>query len=154
MKGAFILANTAAPTTTSIGPGAAPAAPAAAPAAPGVAQATVQQPAPAAPAQAQAQPPMPFWQNPLILMILVFGVMIFFTFRSQKKQQQKRAQMLDSIGKGDRVMLSNGIYGTIAEVRDKSYIVNIGDKDNKMNVEVVKGGVSEKVVAGAQPEQK
>ena len=94
---------------------------------------------------------MPFWSNPIILMLVVLGVMFFFTFRSQKKQQQKRQQMLDTIAKGTRVMLNTGMFGTVVEVREKSYMVEIADK---VVVEVIKNGVAEPVTETAAPAEK
>ena len=104
-------------------------------------------------AAGQEQPPqqVPFFANPIILMLVVLGVMFFFTFRSQKKQQQKRQQMLDAIVKGTRVMLNNGIYGTVTEVKDKTYMVEIADK---VVVEALKSGVAEVVGTAAPAEKK
>ena len=72
-------------------------------------------------------------------MILIFVVMFYFMFRTQKKQQQKRQQMIDSIVKGADVIVSGGIYGTIVEVKDKTFVVKIADK---VNVEITKAGVN------------
>lgn len=100
----------------------------------------------------RAQPQqMPFFANPIFIMLLVLGVMFFFTFRSQKKQQQKRQQMLDTIVKGTRIMLSSGIYGTVTEVKDKTCMVEIADK---VVVEALKSGVSEIVGTDAPGEKK
>ncbi|MBS1371670.1 MAG: preprotein translocase subunit YajC [Lentisphaeria bacterium] len=144
----FILADAAAPTTTAIGPGAPQgAAGNAAQAAPQAIQGAAD-PTAAKPAE---QPATPIWGNPIILMLVVLGVMFFFTFRSQKKQQQKRQQMLDTIAKGTRVMLNTGMFGTIVEVKDKSYMVEIADK---VIVEVVKNGVAEAVGTSAPAEKK
>ncbi|QSH40993.1 preprotein translocase subunit YajC [Lentisphaerota bacterium ZTH] len=76
---------------------------------------------------------------PLLGPIIVFGVMIFFMIRSQKKQAAKRQQMLDHIKKGDRVVAAGGIHGNIVEVKDKTFIVQIAEN---VKVEVSKGGVS------------
>lgn len=86
-------------------------------------------------AQSQGNPWMQF-----LPLILIFGVMMFFMMRSQKKQQQKRQQMLDKIVKGSRVLLNSGMLGTVVEVKDSSYQVEIADK---VQVEVVKSGVAE-----------
>ncbi|AVM46338.1 preprotein translocase subunit YajC [Victivallales bacterium CCUG 44730] len=146
----FILAD-AAPKTVSIGPGApAQAGNAAVSNAVKATETVAVDPAAAA---GQEQPPqqVPFFANPIILMLVVLGVMFFFTFRSQKKQQQKRQQMLDTIVKGTRVMLNNGIYGTVTEVKDKTYMVEIADK---VVVEVLKSGVAEVIGTAAPAEKK
>ncbi len=93
------------------------------------------QPAPGAPPPQAPAPGLSMWLLPAMIVL-----MIIFMFRSQKKQQQKRQQLLDKVVKGSRVMLGSGIYGTVVEVREKSFLVEIADK---VQVEVVKGGVSE-----------
>lgn len=146
----FILAD-AAPKTVSIGPGApAQAGNAAVSNAVKATETVAVDPAAAA---GQEQPPqqVPFFANPIILMLVVLGVMFFFTFRSQKKQQQKRQQMLDTIVKGTRVMLNNGIYCTVTEVKDKTYMVEIADK---VVVEALKSGVAEVIGTAAPAEKK
>jgi len=145
----LILAD-AAPKTTAIGPGAPQAAgPAAGPAA--HTSTTVIVAEPGAPAAAKESPQIPFYANPMFMILLMIAVLFFITFRSNKKQQQKRQRMLDSIVKGTRVMLSTGVYGTIVEVKDKTYLIEIADK---VVVEAVKAGVSEVVVPEAVSEKK
>jgi preprotein translocase subunit YajC len=78
-----------------------------------------------------------------IPLILIFVVMMFFMSRSQKKQQQKRQEMLDRIVKGSRVLLQSGMMGTVTEVKEKSFLVEIADK---VVVEVVTNGVADLVV--------
>lgn len=72
-------------------------------------------------------------------MILIFVVMFYFMFRSQKKQANKRQQMIDKIVKGADVIIAGGIHGTIITVKDKTFIVEIADK---VNVEITKAGVN------------
>ena len=72
-------------------------------------------------------------------MILIFVVMFYFMFRSQKKQAKKRQQMIDCIVKGADVIIAGGIHGTIITVKDKTFIVEIADK---VNVEITKAGVN------------
>jgi preprotein translocase subunit YajC len=76
---------------------------------------------------------------PLLGPIIIFGVMIFFMIRSQKKQAQKRQQMLERIKKGDQVVTAGGIYAKVIEVKDKTFVVEIADK---VNVEISKSGVN------------
>jgi len=71
--------------------------------------------------------------------IVLFGVMIFVMFRSQKKQAAKRTEMLSKIKSGDSVVTNGGIKGKITKVKDQSYLVEIADK---VVIEVVKNGVN------------
>ena len=72
-------------------------------------------------------------------MILIFVVMFYFMFRSQKKQAQKRQAMIDTIIKGSEVIIGGGIHGTIIAVKDKTFTIEIADK---VRVEVAKAGVN------------
>ena len=83
-------------------------------------------------------------QNPnglisFVPMILIFVVMFYFMFRSQKKQAQKRQEMIDSIVKGAEVIVAGGIHGTVTAVKDKTFSVEIADK---VVIEVTKAGVN------------
>ncbi len=51
----------------------------------------------------------------------MFVGMYFISIRPQKKQQQKRQEMLSNMSKGDKVVTLGGIKGTIASI----------DRDNK-----------------------
>ncbi len=86
----------------------------------------------------------------MLPIFIIFGVMIFFMMRSQKKQQQKREQMLSKIAKGTKVVLSSGLLGTIEEVREKTFVVEIA---SGVRVEVVQGGIGD-VLPAAEPEKK
>ncbi|MDD5599271.1 MAG: preprotein translocase subunit YajC [Victivallaceae bacterium] len=81
----------------------------------------------------------------LVPMIVIFAVMFYFMYRSQKKQARKRQEMIDKIVKGSDVIIGGGIYGTVVSVKDKTFIVEIADK---VNIEVTKGGVNGTIGAG------
>ena len=55
--------------------------------------------------------------GPIVVMIAIF---YFLLYRPQKKQQNRRRAMLDSLKKGDQVITIGGIYGTIVELGDTS----------------------------------
>ncbi|MBE6386786.1 MAG: preprotein translocase subunit YajC [Lentisphaerae bacterium] len=96
-------------------------------------------------AAAEAAPKAAKAQNPFMQMIPIFLIVIVFMFlmsRSQRKQQQKREEMLNALVKGKEVMLANGIYGKISEVKEKTFIVEIAPS---VCVEVAKNGVAEVV---------
>ncbi|MDD3886813.1 MAG: preprotein translocase subunit YajC [Victivallaceae bacterium] len=75
----------------------------------------------------------------MLPLILVFGVMMFFMIRSQKKQARERQAMLDRVVKGARVLLQSGIYGNVAEVRENVLVVEIAEG---VKIEVAKSGVA------------
>ena len=65
---------------------------------------------------------------PIILMVLIF---YFLLYRPQKKAQEARSKMLDSLKVGNRVITIGGIYGTIVSLTDEIVTVKIAE-----NVEV------------------
>ncbi len=87
----------------------------------------------------------------MLPIFIIFGVMIFFMMRSQKKQQQKREEMISKIAKGTKVVLSSGFLGTVEEVREKTFLVEIADG---VRVEVVQGGIGEIVPEAAEAAKK
>ena len=110
-----------------LAPGAAPAAP--------VTTETVGT-APGAPQDQQAPPP---WVGMLPIFV-IFGVMIFFMMRSQKKQANKRKEMLNSIKTGDKIVTNGGIKGTISKVKDDAYLLEIADG---VKIEVVHAAIGQ-----------
>ena len=96
----------------------------------------VQQSAGDAAAAAQQQPNP--WMS-ILPFVLIFAVMIFFMNRSQKKQMAKRQEMMDRITKGTAVVLTSGVYGKVAEVREDSFIVEIADN---VKIRVNKSGIA------------
>ena len=76
---------------------------------------------------------------PIVVMIAIF---YFLLYRPQKKQQNRRRAMLDSLKKGDQVITIGGIYGTIEELGDKSLKLKIADG---VVIEVVRSSVNANV---------
>lgn len=62
---------------------------------------------------------------PIALMALIF---YFLLYRPQKKEQTKRASMLNSLKKGDRVVTIGGIHGTITAMTDKVITLKVAEK--------------------------
>jgi len=62
-----------------------------------------------------------------IWMVFLFGLMYFLLIRPQKKQRQKHEQMVASMKKGDRVVTSGGIMGTVRGLSDNVATLEIAD---------------------------
>ena len=62
---------------------------------------------------------------PLILIVVVFW---FFLIRPQQKKQKDHQQMVGNLKKGDRIVTTGGIFGTIIKVGDDRMTVEIADK--------------------------
>ena len=55
---------------------------------------------------------------PILMIVLLFGVMYFMMIRPQQKQRRDRETMLNSLKRGDRVVTSGGLHGTITNITD------------------------------------
>lgn len=73
---------------------------------------------------------MGFW----IMMILIFVVMWLFMIRPQRKQQKEMEKFRNELQKGDKVVTAGGIYGTIAEIEERTVLIKV-DGDVKLRVE-------------------
>lgn len=91
----------------------------------------ITQPAPgrSAPAGPAAKPegPMGGMLTTGLMFAAVFVGMYFLVIRPQRKEEKRKKEMLTKLGKGDRVITSSGILGTVQTVKDDTVIVNVGD---------------------------
>ncbi len=85
----------------------------------------------------EANPIMAFF--PLILM---FGVFYFLLIRPQQKKEKDKQAMIQNIKKGDKVVTSGGILGTVVGVKDNIVVLKVGDGDTK--IEFLKSAISDK----------
>ncbi len=88
------------------------------------------EPAAGAQAQAQAGSSWSMW----IMLILIFVVMWLFMIRPQRKQQKELQKFREGLKKGDKVVTIGGIYGTVAEVKEKSLLLEV-DSNVKLRVD-------------------
>jgi preprotein translocase subunit YajC len=79
-----------------------------------------------APAQGQGGQQSPY--TFLIFMGLLFAVFYFILIRPQQKRQKEHRQLLENLKKGDKVMTTGGIQGTIVALSDTVVTVEIADK--------------------------
>ena len=70
-----------------------------------------------------------------IMLILIFGVMWLFMIRPQRKQQKELQAFRDGLKKGDKVVTVGGIYGTVAEVKEGTVLIEV---DNNVKIRVSK----------------
>lgn len=80
--------------------------------------------------------------NPLVSFlpfILIIVIIYFLMIRPQKKRQQEHEKQVSALGKGDRIVTTGGIHGTVQSTKDKTLIVKIADN---VKVEIEKSAVS------------
>ncbi len=81
-------------------------------------------------AQGQGASSWSFW----IMIILMFLIMWLFMIRPQRKQQKELEKFRNELKKGDKVITAGGIYGTIAEVDERTVLLKV-DGETKLRVD-------------------
>lgn len=74
----------------------------------------------------------------ILMIIALFVIFYFFMIRPQQKRQKEIKKFRESLEKGSKVVTAGGIYGTIKEVRDLYFIVEVS---NGVTLRVDKGSV-------------
>ncbi|HOA77695.1 MAG TPA: preprotein translocase subunit YajC [Thermosynergistes sp.] len=73
---------------------------------------------------------------PLLLFVLIF---YFLIIRPQRRRQKQHEQMLASVNRGDQVVTIGGFFGTVKDVKDDSFILEIADG---VRVRILKSAIS------------
>lgn len=87
----------------------------------------------------------PMWLGNLFLIVSFMLIFYFLVLRPQQKRQKQAQKMLESLKKGDRVVTTGGIHGTILNVKDDVVTIKI---DENVKVDVSKSAVTSVVVEG------
>lgn len=59
--------------------------------------------------------------------ILMFAVLWFVMIRPEQKARKKRQEMLAKLAKGDKVMTTGGLFGTVAQIQDDVVTLQVAD---------------------------
>jgi preprotein translocase subunit YajC len=81
---------------------------------------------------AQAAPPAGGKQGPdtmgfFFMMGAIILIMYLLMFRPEQKRQKERQQMIANIKKGDHVLTTGGMYGTVGNVKDDRLMIKVGE---------------------------
>lgn len=75
----------------------------------------------------QQQDGMTSLLSSLLPFLLIIAVFYFLILRPQQKRQKERAKLLEGVQKGDKIITSGGIHGTVEGMEDNSVLVKIAD---------------------------
>ena len=73
---------------------------------------------------------------PLVMIVVVF---YFFMIRPQLKKTKETKKYREELKKGDRIITIGGIHGKIAEINDKTFVIEV---ENGGRVKIEKAAVS------------
>ncbi|RMF87326.1 MAG: preprotein translocase subunit YajC [Nitrospinota bacterium] len=80
-----------------------------------------------------------------IPLITVFVIFYFLLIRPQVKRQKEHKRMLDNLKRGDRVVTSGGIYGTITKIRNEVVHLEVAEQ---VRIRVQKSAIASVVKGG------
>ncbi len=63
----------------------------------------------------------------LIMFAAIFAIFYFMIIRPQQKRAKERAKLLSQLQKGDKIVTSGGLHGTIVGIEEKTCLIDIGN---------------------------
>ena len=70
-----------------------------------------------------------------VIMIVLFGALIYFMmYRPQKKQEKAVNEMRNSLKVGDEISTTGGILGKIIQIKDDFLIIETGSDRTKLKI--------------------
>lgn len=85
----------------------------------------------------QAANPSGDWGG-ILMIVALFVIFYFFMIRPQQKRQKEIKKFRESLDKGSKVVTAGGIYGTIKEVKDLYFMIEVAPS---VTIRVDKGSV-------------
>lgn len=79
----------------------------------------------------------------LLLMVAMFAIFYFLMIRPQQKKMRAEQEMRSQLAEGDRVLLTSGVFGTIAHVGERQMIIELAPG---VEITILKGNVARKVL--------
>jgi preprotein translocase subunit YajC len=84
----------------------------------------------------------------LLPMILVFGIFYFMMIRPQQRKEKERQKLISELRAGQRILFGGGLIGTVAEVKEHSFMVEVSPK---VMIEIARGAVSRVLSSDEKP---
>lgn len=81
----------------------------------------------------------------VIMFALIFVIFYFLIIRPQQRRAKEREKLLSALQKGDKVITSGGIHGTISGLEEKTVLLQIAEG---VKVKVDRGSISNVVKEG------
>ena len=78
----------------------------------------------------------------LPMMLAMFAIIYFLMIRPEQKKQKEKQKMLESLGKGEKILTIGGLYGTITAVKKATISLRIADNTI---VTIAKSAIADKI---------
>lgn len=64
----------------------------------------------------------------IFVLVAIVGIFYFLMIRPQQKKAKEHKNFLENLKKGDKIITSGGLYGTITGITDDSVTMEIAEK--------------------------
>jgi preprotein translocase subunit YajC len=64
----------------------------------------------------------------LLFVAAIFAIFYFLLIRPQQKQKADRQRMVDGLKRGDRVVTTSGIHGTVTALTEQTMTLRVADQ--------------------------
>ncbi len=95
-------------------------------------------------AEGAAEQPGAAPSNPLTgmlpMIVIFFAIMYFLMIRPQQKREKERRAMLAAVAKGDAVITTGGICGTVVGLSEDRVVLRV---DENVTMEFVRGAIAQ-----------
>ena len=95
-------------------------------------------------AEGAAEQPAAAPSNPLTgmlpMIVIFFAIMYFLMIRPQQKREKERRAMLAAVAKGDAVITTGGICGTVVGLSEDRVVLRV---DENVTMEFVRGAIAQ-----------
>ncbi len=81
----------------------------------------------------------------ILFLVGIFAIFYFLIIRPQKKERERHRKLIESLKKGDKVITSAGIWGTVVEIGDRTVTLKV-DANTRITF-------SKEAVVALQPER-
>lgn len=79
----------------------------------------------------------------VLFLVGIFAIFYFLIIRPQKKERERHRRLIESLKKGDRVITSAGVWGTVVDIGDRTVTLKV-DANTRITF-------SKEAVVGFQP---
>lgn len=86
--------------------------------------------------------------NQMLLMVIMLAILYFVWIRPAGSERKKHQQMLGALKRNDEVITNSGMFGTIADMDDKTITLEVA---KNVKVKFLRSAISRKSAEVAQP---
>lgn len=84
----------------------------------------------------------------MVPMLIIFAIFYFLMVRPQQRKEKERQKTIETLRAGTRILFAGGLIGTISEVKQNTFVVEI---DRGVKIEVVRNAVIRPLAADETP---